>query len=191
LAVEWAVVMPKQRDSLRKRLARAIERVRKPHPLLALLGVREPTIELDYSDQRTRAIHATLALTLPDRHTDSPLQKAFDAFGLDPNDPHNWRRLLDEFANILFGEPARGRGHPVKWDEARRSQFEIDAAEARQRLRKIAAEHGLPPPTNEDIAEYLRWKWPERYASFNWQTLRRYIASGPPRTKRSKRVRNK
>jgi hypothetical protein len=87
----WAVAMAKQRNSLRKRLAHAIERVRNP-PLLALLRVRLPTIEVDYSNKRVREIHANVALTLPGRSTDSPLQKAFDAFGLDLSDPFNWRR---------------------------------------------------------------------------------------------------
>jgi hypothetical protein len=63
--------MPKQRDSLRKQLARAIERFRKPDPWLALLRPLLTAPDQDYSDQRTRAIHATLALTPPDRHTDS------------------------------------------------------------------------------------------------------------------------
>ena len=98
--------MPKQRDSLRKRLARAIDRVRKPNPLLALLRVPEPTIELDYSDKRVRGIAADVALTLGTGPSDAPLREAFEKFGLDPRDPFDWQRLLWEIARVLFDQHA-------------------------------------------------------------------------------------
>jgi hypothetical protein len=40
-----------------------------------------------------------------------PVRKAFRDFGLDPNDPYDWRHLL-----TLYVHSHRSRGRPVEWD---------------------------------------------------------------------------
>jgi hypothetical protein len=65
----------------------------------------------DYTDERRREIAAAIALTLSDRSADAALRAAFQKFGLDPINPHDWRTLLDVFADIFFeGRPKRKRG---------------------------------------------------------------------------------
>jgi hypothetical protein len=163
------VIVVKERISVRKRLARAIEGASKPTPLL----------RLTFGDHS-----AKVALDPP---VSAPLEKAFKSFGLDPKDPFHWRCLLDELATVLFG-PARRRGGQLKWDEHRRRLFAVDVATARTTLTKVAARGRLPAPTGEDLVAYLHRKWPERYGRTDPETLRRYLPSGPPRTNRSKRV---
>jgi hypothetical protein len=45
---------------------------------------------------------------------DRAIEKAFDAFGLDPEQPDHWRVLLGILADILFGE--RGKGPKQRWN---------------------------------------------------------------------------
>src|SRR5262245_52183103 len=119
----WRVVMAKKRGSPQKRLARAIERTRKPNPLLSLVRQPQPAFSLDYNNKRIREIAANLALTLGEGPTDAPLKRAFDAFGLNSKDPFHWRHLLQELAAVLFYQPsrdARARGAPPKWNNERR-----------------------------------------------------------------------
>jgi hypothetical protein len=46
--------------------------------------------------------------------SDRTIAKAFDAFGLDPNKPDHWRRLLGILADVFFGE--RGKGPKPRWN---------------------------------------------------------------------------
>jgi hypothetical protein len=41
----------------------------------------------------------------------APVRKAFKDFGLDPNNPYDWRHLL-----TLYVHSHRGRGRPAEWD---------------------------------------------------------------------------
>jgi hypothetical protein len=49
-----------------------------------------------------------------DDERDKPLASAFAAANLDPNNIHNWKLLLREFAIAHFA-PRRGAGAPLKW----------------------------------------------------------------------------
>jgi hypothetical protein len=120
------------------------------------------------------------AFALSDSAIDAPVRKAFNAFGLDPIQPGNWRKLLDHLARIHFSTDAP-RGAPPKWDERRRKVFEFDVARARKHVRAIWRKHGSAPPTDEDFASYLIHYFPDRYESIQPGTLRKYIASGPPK----------
>jgi hypothetical protein len=55
------------------------------------------------------------AVTLHGQDNDRAIEKAFDAFGLDPKQPHHWRQLLGILADILFGE--RGKGPKQRWNQ--------------------------------------------------------------------------
>jgi hypothetical protein len=115
----------------------------------------------------------------------SPLRQAFQKFELDPANPFNWRLLLARLAGIFFARaPTRPRGARPKWDEPRRMWFETDVARARKRLKEIAKRLGYPPPTDDDVAAYIRHTLPDRYGSITEQSLRKYIVSGPPKGKR-------
>ena len=58
---------------------------------------------------------AQYVLTLnSDDERDKPLATAFVAANLDPNNIHNWKLLLREFAIAHFA-PRRGAGAPLKW----------------------------------------------------------------------------
>jgi hypothetical protein len=51
---------------------------------------------------------------------------------------------------------------------------------ARKRLKEITSRHGHPPPADDLIADYLRYKWPGLYQQIAAASLRKYIASGTP-----------
>src|SRR5262249_40419816 len=144
----------------------------------------------DYSDVWGRRIAADLALTLSDRPIDASLRKAFKEFRLDPKDPLDGSDLLRTLAEILFEvpaanssdkPPANSSGRPPKWDEQRRRRFEADVRWARERVTKLLYERGeLGPITHNDIALYLKLALPQLYSDVDQETLRKYIASGPP-----------
>jgi hypothetical protein len=47
------------------------------------------------------------------------LRKAFETFKLDPNDPLDWRQLINTLAYVQFGErPKKARKDPKKWTSA-------------------------------------------------------------------------
>jgi hypothetical protein len=145
----------------------------------------------DYSDVWARRIAADLALTLSDRPIDASLRKAFKEFRLDPKDPLDWLDLLRTLAEILFEvraanssdkQPANSSGRPPKWDEQQRRRFEADVRWARERVKKILRERGEPGSiTHNDIALYLKLALPQLYSDVDQETLRKYIASGPPK----------
>ena len=92
-------------------------------------------------------------------------------------------------SEILFGQPAanssdkpltNSSGAPVKWDERRRRQFDYAVAWARERVTKILRERGESDSiTHNDIALYLKLLLPQ-FSDVAQETLRKYIASGPP-----------
>ena len=55
---------------------------------------------------------------------DRAIVKAFDAFGLDPEQPDHWRELLGILADILFGE--RGKGPKQRWNSENTKQLISD-----------------------------------------------------------------
>ena len=162
-----------------------MERIGKRNPLLDLAPF-PPTPKLDLSDKRTREIVANVALTLTEKRNDASLRKAFEKFGLDPQDPLNWRCLLQDLAEVHFDQPARRpRGAPPKWNENLRMLFHQHVATARISAQK----HGHSRPTGERLAAYLQWKWPNYYGHIDAASIRRYIASGPPGAVKSPRKR--
>jgi hypothetical protein len=176
--------MAKKRKTPQKRLKEAIDLARGPH-------LRDLLPKPDYSDAWDRRIMADRVLTLSDRPIDASLRIAFEAFGLDPKDPYDWLILVRIMSEILFGQPAanssdkpitNSSGRPLKWDERRRRQFDYDVAWARERVTKILREQGEPEPiTHNDIALYLKLALPQLYTDIAQETLRKYVASGPPK----------
>jgi hypothetical protein len=63
---------------------------------------------------------------------DGPIGRAFEAFGLDPADPSDWRTLLLNLSHVLFPEPAPP-GRKQEWTAERYFSLlcEIDDLEAR------------------------------------------------------------
>jgi hypothetical protein len=162
----------KRRKTAKERLRLQLERAREPH-LLKLLP------KSDFGDPQVREKIANLALRLTDHPRDAALKTAFEKFELDPDDPFHWADLLRVLVEIVFEVPVRKRrGAKPKWDEHRRSLFQTHVAMARRNVAALFRRHGHPPPTDEDIADYLRWKWPEYYRAIWPATLRRYIVSG-------------
>ena len=112
--------MVEKRDSTAKRLknfvAQEQDRQSLPRELEAL-GVRIGMLALrqDWSDPRKRAIAAHLALQITE--PEEPLQRAFELFGLDPEDPTDWRRLVSYFAQAYFA--SKRAGAPTKWTKDR------------------------------------------------------------------------
>jgi hypothetical protein len=78
--------------------------------------------------------------------------------------------------------PANSSGAPRKWDESRRRLFDHAVVWARERVKKILRERGEPESiTHNDIARYLKLALPQLYSDVDQETLRKYIASGPPK----------
>jgi len=174
------VVMAQKRKTPAQRLRQEIEHVRISRQVRNL--IRKP--DLDWTDERVRADYASAVLTLDTEPDHSPLRKVFQKFDLDPVDPYNWRLLLKSMGAIFFDRPApRPRGARPKWDEPRRMLLETDVARARKRLKELANKSGAPSQTDDDVAAYLRFMWPDRYP-MDAATIRKYIASGPPKGRR-------
>jgi hypothetical protein len=167
-----AVIVGKRRESVSKRLARKIERARKP---LVNPFTRQKE---DWNDERYREVAANIALTLhPDQST---LRKAFEAFELDPQNPFHWRRLLQFLADIHFGGPRSGA--PAKWNEECWRQFETHVAFARERL----AQSGEKSPSHERIANFLKERFKPLYNLISAGTIRRYMTVPPPAIRKSR-----
>jgi hypothetical protein len=175
-----AVIMARKRKTAAERLRQEIAHASGPR--LSDLVVK-PNIGL--SDERTREIRASAALSLEGEPSHSPLRRAFRTFRLDSNDPFNWRLLLSRLATIAFGNSLpRPRGARPKWDEHRRLLFKTDVARVRKQLTQIAKRRGLRPPTDDDVAAYLKYKMPDRYGSITEPSIRKYIVSGAPKGRR-------
>jgi hypothetical protein len=173
--------MARKRKTAAERLRQEIKRVRDPHHLRNLIRRTKP----DWTDEPTRGAYANAVLTLDGEPSHSPLRNAFQQFDLDPADPFNWRRLLASLAAIVFvPAPVRLRGARPKWDEHRRLLFQTHVATARKKLRQLANRSGGPQPTSDLIADYLRYKWPDHYASISAASIRKYVVSGPPKGRR-------
>jgi hypothetical protein len=175
--------MAKKRKTPQKRLKEAIDRARGPQ-------LRDLLPKPDYSEVWDRRIAADFALTFSDQPIDASLRIAFEIFRLDPKDPYHWRDLLRILSGILFEppavkssdkSPANSSGAPRKWDESRRRLFDHAVVWARERVKKILRERGEPETiTHNDIARYLKLTLPQ-FSAVKLETLRKYIASGPPK----------
>jgi hypothetical protein len=79
----------------------------------------------DPSDPRVRGLWAQWALQLnPDAPSDRAMLKAFEAAGLDHNDPFAWRQLLDLFSQAYFDAPGAGRKR--EWPASRYNELLSD-----------------------------------------------------------------
>jgi len=176
-----AVVMGRKRKTAAERLRQEIERAKVRRPLNEFLIGPKP----DWRDPQVRAAHANAALSLKREPARSPIREAFRKFQLDPLNPLDWNSLLAALAACFFEcSPPRPRGAGPKWDERRRMLFETHKAMARKTLKASASKQGLPPPTDELVADYLRWKWPDHYGAIAPASIRKYLVSGPPKGRR-------
>jgi hypothetical protein len=95
-------------------------------------------------------IHERVNALLPD---DGPIQKAFDAFALNPANPRHWRTLLEVFADLHFGRQLKTAGRKPKWTTARKSKLAehfVGTIEGMQRQGKTL------PRSLEDIARIIK-----------------------------------
>jgi hypothetical protein len=155
-----AVVVTSKRESVPRRLSRAIEQSRTRINPFAPLNP-------DFNDERERAIAANIALTL--HRDDTTLRKAFREFGLDPKNPLHWRALLLDLVYLHFEGPPRGS--PPKWTVERWKQFKSHVAIARARIEKT--------PSQMRIAEFIKKEFPG-YSDISTGTIRRYLTVPPP-----------
>lgn len=121
---------PKKRQSLNARLQKAL-RIRellaqypsgkyRPLPFVPT-GLSGPS----RADIWNATARQALRLTDGDRTT----KKAFDTFGLDPNDPWHWRELVEELVTIIFKRKHPGRHK--EWSSERIEEL-LSAVEAKQ-----------------------------------------------------------
>lgn len=101
-----AAHMAEKRDSIAQRLKKSLEQEKDWQRIpreLASLGVHVGMLALrqDWSDPLKRAVAADLALRITE--PEESLQKAFELFGLDSENPYDWRRLLSYFAESILG----------------------------------------------------------------------------------------
>jgi hypothetical protein len=166
-------VAKRGRPSRTTKLSRAIARTKYPGPnyakqLLEFIKPDEPTGgEVDWP----RAIEADAVLRLY-RH-DVPLQKAFDAFGLDPNRPVDWGHLIRALANLHYGCDDKG-GAPRKWDLKRQLELKAEA----EAIKTIAAEKGRSL-TLRDVAKLIKKTRPTEYKAVQIDTIERYLRRNP------------
>jgi hypothetical protein len=109
--------MAEKRDSTVQRLKKLAEQEKNLPSLqreLESLGLRFGMLSQreDWSNPITRATAANLALRITE--PEGPLQTAFELFGLDVENPYDWRRLIGHFAKAYFGSK---KGAPKKWTE--------------------------------------------------------------------------
>ena len=98
-----AAHMAEKRDSIAQRLKKSLEQEKDWQRIpreLASLGVHVGMLALrqDWSDPLKRAVAADLALRITE--PEESLQKAFELFGLDSENPYDWSRLLSYFAGL-------------------------------------------------------------------------------------------
>jgi hypothetical protein len=157
-----------RKDTAKKRLEQLIERNRGTRPGADIFDLYNPKPDW------LRKARADRATTLGTTREDVVLRRAFEAFGFDPQDPRNWRRLLLELATIFFDEEVRP-GPPQKWTREQWEQFKKDDAEVIDILKRKGVR-----PSNERIAAHLckRSPYAERYKGYGEKALRRYMSRG-------------
>ena len=117
--------MVEKRDSTVQRLKKLAEQEKVPSLSLQLeaLGARFGLLSQreDWSNPIKRATAADLALRITE--PEEPLQTAFELFGLDIENPYDWRRLIGHFAEAYFGSK---KGAPKKWTEDQNAKLLSD-----------------------------------------------------------------
>ena len=98
------------------------------------------------------------------------IEKAFDAFGLDPKQPDHWRELLGILANILFGEG--GKGPKQRWNPETIKQLISDFDD-------LSSNH--PEASQMDLFEVLIHTKKCRYAGLTAGTLKARYNEGKKR----------
>jgi hypothetical protein len=98
---------------------------------------------------------------------DHALRKAFEAGGLDPANPLDWRELIGIFAQAHFGETRKG-GRPEEWTPRKLAVLMMDFAAVR-------AKH--PKKGQRDICKRLVEERPfaATYGDLSPETLRGYL----------------
>ena len=102
-----------------------------------------------------------------------PIAEAFRDHGIDPNEPDAQERLLKAMALERYPERGRPRGSS-KWDLRRRAQLLCDVI-------LIQDDHGVFSPgemrrSNKQIAELLKVRHPDRYATESTSWLRQCVS---------------
>jgi hypothetical protein len=146
-----------RKKRLSKRLARTAEHYKQ-------LNI----IQLKWDDEvhRSRVAHAALKLNNTLSGDDPPLKRAFDAFGLHPEDPNHWALLLRIFAREHFPEPPieKSRGRPAIWTEEKQQRFEKHV----EMILGAIDRTGMPLPDPETFAELIQKDiWPDWYTGAN------------------------
>jgi hypothetical protein len=166
------VRLGRKRDSASKRLSQTIERHRKPRrnyvkELTDHLGLPSEPLP-DWSDIVQRAAAANFALPLRKDPTDVAIKRSFEVFGLDPDNPHNWRTLLNHFAEAHFGR--RNPGRPRQLNDFHQIKLLKDIA-----LLKDQANTEPRPMSDLALSKLLRAKYPTTYGHIQPATIRKRI----------------
>jgi hypothetical protein len=165
--------MASRRDSASERLKKSIEAARNPLPperSLVELGRKYGLVlqqtKVDWNDRALRALCAHEALLLNPGELDEPIRKAFAAFGYDPLNPFDWRKLIWYFAFAHF-PPARKKGAPKKWNDDRWCQLLSDFDEVKTSSRPTASE--------TEICNHIKTRFGKRYPTITATTLRKNL----------------
>jgi hypothetical protein len=167
--------MASRRDSASERLKKSIEHARTPlPPERTLIGLARESgmipeaaqVKVDWNNRALRAECADEALRLNLGELDEPIRKAFDAFGYDPNNPFDWRKLIWYLAFAHFPRP-RTKGAPKKWDDVRWCQLLSDFGEVKASSRPNASEN--------EVCINIKKRFANRYRTETPGTLRRNL----------------
>jgi hypothetical protein len=162
------------RDPAAKRLTRAIAHSKRrrnwAQGLAAFVGA-PVSDNRDWTNRTVRAAHASAALTLRDVPSDEPLRKAFEAFGLDPADPWNWRLLLYHVVRTHGRLASRRPGPEPKRD------WRLLLMHARQIDPSAQLSNTDPRGTLSDaeLAKALQKKFPDVYKGKKQATVQKYL----------------
>ena len=180
--------MSKKRDSAAQRLKRLIAEEKQRRRALVVLD--NPLFKgagmLGADPLWNRARELNTALRITDSET--ALKKAFEAFGLDPDIPENWHRLVCYLADSHFG--LKRAGSPIQWTRDKQVQLLADIRETAKRYPKAK----LPEIRRNMIKDQ---QLGGRYKNMSADSLRKRIsetiewANNPakkPRTKKKTRT---
>jgi hypothetical protein len=163
--------MPSRQDATAKRLLKLLEDARPINSQQVTDAVLGPLSEvfntLMLPNLDDPLVHATLtrsALMLDKSHQqDALILRAFEAAGLDPRNPLNWRQLLGYFAEAHFGKKTT---KPVKWDQYELMVVLKDYLEVKRNHQKLK---------DSEICNLLMRKKPysDKYGKYNFHALRK------------------
>ena len=113
---------------------------------------------------------------------DATIKKAFDTFDLDPNDPWQWRELVEELVSIVFERKEAGRRK--EWTAERKLEL-LRAVDAKRRNTRLSDEQACKHLAGaKDSPPYFRKAGTEGLLK-QLQFVR--AETGRPSTRRSKR----